>query len=148
MKNSESYNIDWKKIITPNNVGIILSSFLIAFFMIFILSNRLEFLHRDLFWLNFALPSILFVVLFNGAKSLIAAILKGLLIGCLASIFFTSYQWFWAVTTNYYFDESFFWAVILFIFNPLQIISSVIGMVISYYARKGLKGISKLLFNK
>jgi len=122
-------------ILKSNTIRILVSSILISVFMMSILDGNLPFMvfSRELVWLNFALPIIFIVSLINKAKHLKNSILKGSVIGILSWLFFFTYEY---IDVSINRDWGFFWGLIIFVFMPLLIISSIIGMVISYFVKK------------
>ena len=134
----------WKNILNFNNIRMFVSSILISLFMILLfnggyLPNIPTPFERELVWLNFALPIIFIVALLNSGKTLENAIKKGAIIGILGWLFFFIYYYIECFISPDFWQWGLFWAFFIFIFLPLLIISSIIGLVISYYIRRHLE---------
>lgn len=126
--------IRFRFILKSNSIRIFVSSILISVFMISILDGNLPFVFsREFTWLNFALPIIFIVSLINRAKHLKNSILKGSVIGILSWLFLFTYEY---IDVSINTDWGFFLGLMIFAFMPLLIISSIIGMVISYFVKK------------
>jgi len=117
--------MDWIAIFKSNYVRILVSLQHLVF-------------SRELIWLNFALPIIFIVSLINRAKHLKNSILKGSVIGILSWLFFFTYEYIDASSSGYV-DWGFFLGLRIFVFMPLLLISSIIGMAISYFVRKQIR---------
>ena len=124
-----------KVIIKSDSVRVIVSSIFISVFMISILDVNLQHLvfSREFIWLNFALPIIFITAILNGAEILKNSILKGSVIGILSWLFLFTYEY---INISINADWGFFLGLMIFVFMPLLIISSIFGMVISYFVRK------------
>jgi hypothetical protein len=92
----------------------------------------------ELFWLGLILPVIFITAILNEGKTLKKSIKKGAIIGILGWLFFLIYEYIYESFSGYV-NWYFFWALMIYMFFPLILISSIIGLVTSYFVRKQIK---------
>jgi len=132
--------MDWRTIIKSNNLRIIVSSILVSLFMILVLSIRfyltLPFSIEGIFgWMQYALPIIGITAILNKAKDLKSSISTGTAIGFIAGLLFLIYL----LIPNLDGEDWTLFIVINISATLVFIISSIIGVVISYFIRKQIR---------
>ena len=132
--------MDWRAIIKSSWIMGFVSSVLIALSMICIISIPVQFYllpFDNLFvYLNLGLPIPFIIIILNRPAHLKDSMLKGLTIGLLALLFFLTYWFIKLSSYSGYFEWGLIWAIIIFVFIPMLLITSMLSMVASYLIRK------------
>jgi hypothetical protein len=111
------------------------------------MSFSFSFLGELLWGLYYALPIILITAVLNKGKTLRKSIIKGAIIGILGWFFFYIYNYIECSLSPDFYNWGLFVIFLIFIFLPLILISSMIGLVTSYFGRKHIEKRKKRIWS-